>query len=247
MELFFEIMEGDLRGDKTPVREGLTIGRQGCDLNLRDSKVSAKHAKVERRADGELYIVDLGSSNAIKTDQGKVRELLLEPGAVFIIGRIQIQVVAANAQMFMESTQPEILVDDVIVSAPAPRGWRDLVSKILGRARKQSRPDVRAIEPFGPLVKLKVERGLQAGTEWTVGYGPREVGAASMDLPLFEAGLPDRCFRLSPVGKDVMIAVSDTAKGQVLVNGIEIGNALLESGDEIDIGETRIKISLDYA
>ncbi|MEK7358577.1 MAG: FHA domain-containing protein, partial [Bdellovibrionota bacterium] len=88
MDLIFEIMEGELRGDRTPVREGLTIGRGGCDLNLRDSKVSAKHAKVERRADGALWLVDLGSSNAIKTEKGKVLELRLEPGLVFNIGRV---------------------------------------------------------------------------------------------------------------------------------------------------------------
>ncbi|MEK7358468.1 MAG: hypothetical protein AAB250_18635, partial [Bdellovibrionota bacterium] len=94
-------------------------------------------------------------------------------------------------------------------------------------------------------VKMKILRGLQAGTEWTVGYGPRDVGAASIDLPLYESGLPNQCFRLIPKGEDVVLKVAESAMGRVLVNGIEVENALLESGDRIDIGDTQIKISFD--
>lgn len=238
MDLIFEIMEGELRGDRTPVREGLTIGRQGCDLNLRDSKVSSKHAKVERREDGKLWLVDLGSSNAIKTEKGRVRELLLEPGLVFNIGRIQLRV--AGSAQFMDSTQPEIVVET------PTKTWRDLVHALVERAESEGKaPASKSVAPFVSLVKLKIQRGLQAGTEWNIGYGPRDVGAASIDLPLYESGLPNVCFRLVPKGQDVILKVSEEADGRVLVNGVQVGNALLESGDEIDIGETQIKISFE--
>lgn len=238
MDLIFEIMEGELRGDRTPVREGLVIGRQGCDLNLRDSKVSGRHAKVERRADGQLWLVDLGSSNAIRTEGGKVREILLQAGLVFNIGRVQLRVAPAGAQ-FMDSTQPEILVET------PTRTWWDSVNDLVSRAEQDAKVAKRDVAPFASLVKLKILRGLQAGTEWTLGYGPRDVGAASIDLPLHESGLPNQCFRLIPKGEDVVIKVFESAQGRVLVNGREVENALLESGDEIDIGETQIKISFE--
>jgi predicted component of type VI protein secretion system len=238
MALIFEIMEGELRGDRTPVREGLTIGRQGCDLNLQDSKVSGKHAKVERRSDGQLWLVDLGSSNAIKTEAGKVRELLLQPGSVFNIGRVQLRVLDSSGQ-FMDSTQPEILVET------PTRTWWDSMNDLVARAEQEGKAAKRDVLPFPSLVTLKIQRGLQAGTEWTLGYGPRDVGAGSIDLPLYETGLPNQCFRLIPKGESVVLKVFDTAEGQVLVNGRRVENALLESGDEIDIGETQIKISFE--
>ncbi len=49
-------------GRELVVRDTLTIGRDGCDVNLADPLISRRHAEVESGG-GTLRISDLGSSN----------------------------------------------------------------------------------------------------------------------------------------------------------------------------------------
>ena len=237
MDLIIEISDGELQGVRTPVRDGLTIGRSGCDLTIQDSKVSSKHAQVEQRSDGSFWLVDLGSSNKIRYDGGKAKELRLVEGVSFGLGRVSLRVLAANN--FMDSTQPEIVVET------PTQTWRHTINELASRARQSSAPVQREVLPFPKLIKLKILSGLQTGTEWTIGYGPRDVGHDSIDLPLFEKGLPSQCFRLIPKDQDVYLKVSDSAKGKVTINGREIDRAFLESGDEILIGDTLIEVTLE--
>jgi hypothetical protein len=239
MNVMLEILDSERAGERIRVREGLTLGRKDCDINLRDPKVSGKHARVEERSDGFYWLVDLESSNGIKIREGKVRELKLEPGVTFGIGRVSIRVV--GAQGLFESTQPEILIE------PAePKTWTDTVADLLERAAQTSKPKPsKNLFPFLKPLKLSVRKGTQAGTEWTLGYGPREVGGNSIDLPLHETGLPAKCFSLVPDERDVVLKVSDTAKDRVRLNGkIVIGSSIVGSGDMIDIGDTRIEVTV---
>jgi hypothetical protein len=49
-------------GREQPVSDGMTIGREGCDVNLIDQEVSRRHAAI-RSANGSFAIEDLGSTN----------------------------------------------------------------------------------------------------------------------------------------------------------------------------------------
>jgi pSer/pThr/pTyr-binding forkhead associated (FHA) protein len=155
MALFLEILNGDLKGTRTPVTDGLTIGRSLCHITLRDSKVSSKHAKTEFRADGAVWLIDLGSSNGIKTSQARVRELKLEPGTGFVLGRTSFQVISAEAS---------VSDDTSVGAATVTRTFWDGFLAICRRAASECRVLKRDVAAFEPVLKLKFIKGIQTGT-----------------------------------------------------------------------------------
>lgn len=235
MNLFVEIQDGDLKGLRAPIREGLTFGRAGCDVNIQDPKVSSKHAQIEIRDDGLFWLVDLGSANGIRTEKLKLTELPLRPGIEFRLGRTNMIVQDAEALNLDFDPNGGVLVPT----------WFDAIRDLAERGIKLPPLQPKEVLPFAKVVKLAITRGLQTGTEYYLGYGPREVGSVSMDLPLFEDGVPQKCFQVLPEQRDAVIAVHKDALGKVLLNGRFVETSSLKAGDMIDIGTTRIEVSFE--
>jgi predicted component of type VI protein secretion system len=61
-------------GEERRVADGMTIGREGCDLNLVDSEVSRRHAEI-RTSGGSLGIEDLGSTNGTFVNEKRITGL----------------------------------------------------------------------------------------------------------------------------------------------------------------------------
>jgi hypothetical protein len=97
--------------------------------------------------------------------------------------------------------------------------------------------------PFRSPVGLRILSGLQAGTEWTLGYGPRAVGSRSADLGIEDAGTPEVCFRISPRGDDVLFETEHAPL--VRLNNRVTESELLRDGDVIQIRDTRIEVRLE--
>lgn len=225
MDLFIEITDGPLKGNRTQLRNGLTLGRRGCDVNIEDSKVSSKHAQVKIHADGSLWLIDAGSANGIRVEGQRVTELALTQGMSFRLGRTDFQVLGANE-----------------------RGWRRQIVELSERMIREIPVGKRRegeLLPFHNVLKLQFKGGIQSGTDWILGYGPREVGSSSVDLPLFEPGLPAKCFKIVPKGIDAIIRLHEDAFGKILLNGKRVETAFLRPGDMIEIGNTRIEITFE--
>ncbi len=225
MDLYIEVLDGQLKGSRTPLRAGLTIGRRDCDLNIEDSKVSGKHAMIELRPDGGLWIVDQGSANGIRVQDSKLVELALDPGVSFRLGRTNFKIAASDAKSNKKSN------------------WRKIILNLTEKGIKDSAPQKkREVSPFPVPVRLLFKRGLQVGQEWTLGYGPREIGASSVDLPLYEPGLPAKCFKIVAKDGDVILKVYEEARGKIFLNGKAIETAFIRTGDVLEIANTRIEI-----
>ncbi len=52
-----------MAGRVLPIEQGLTIGREGCDIVLPDPEVSRRHAVMRVLESGGAAIEDLGSTN----------------------------------------------------------------------------------------------------------------------------------------------------------------------------------------
>src|SRR5690606_6069948 len=98
----------------------------------------------------------------------------------------------------------------------------------------------REVLPFRPLVTLRVVRGLQVGTEWVLGYGPRRVGLGSLDLHLFDPKAPLIAFTVTPDKAKAMFHTEHPSS--VRLNGRGVSTETLSDGDVIEIGETVIKV-----
>jgi predicted component of type VI protein secretion system len=63
-------------GREQAVSDGMTIGREGCDVNLIDQEVSRRHAAI-RSANGSFAIEDLGSTNGTFVNDERITGLRL--------------------------------------------------------------------------------------------------------------------------------------------------------------------------
>lgn len=227
MLLFFEIIEGDRQGARFQIKPDLSIGRRQADIVLRDSKVSSRHARIELRDDNALYLVDLGSANGIKIEGKRVPEVLLAPGVKVQLGRTFIQVI-------------DLEVETVNVDAPVIETWPEALARIASDAKDRGRPEKREVSAFNPLVTLKFLQGPQAGTEWLLGYGPRQIGPDSLDLTIEGTNNPDACFELLPRRSGPIFRTDHPL--MVRLNGQELREEELANGDVIEIQQTRIQI-----
>ncbi len=237
MALYLEILDGELKGTRTPISDGLVIGRKEGSLTIRDSKLSGKHARIERRSDNSFWMHDLGSSNAIKVQEERVRELKLEPGVSFTLGRTRFLVISSGEPVVTTPEPPP-----ATLAVTVTRTFWDVLRDLLERASREARYEKIELLPFQPVLRLCFTRGLQAGTEWTLGYGPRSVGSASLDLQLEDLSLPGACFRLEPLGRGVLFK---NLAEPVRLNGKEITASLLKHGDIIDISTTQLQVFFD--
>lgn len=233
--LFLEITAGTLKGTRAALREGFSIGRKKGSLTIRDSKLSGLHVIVEQKQDGSLWLVDAGSQNGIKIETGRVRELKLEAGIQFTLGRTDFRVMSS-----IEAAETGVMP---VVEATVTRDWWHWIQTLAERGQVDAKAANRDVIPFDPVVKLKILRGSQTGTEWTLGYGPRIIGSASVDLTLDDISLPGICFSLTPEEHGVLFR-NQTEK-DLKLNGKWVESAHLRNGDLIEIRGIQIQVVID--
>jgi adenylate cyclase len=94
LELVFE--DGG-QSHRIPVRDGLTLGRSSDnDVVLRDFSVSRHHARVDEK-EGEVYLVDLESTNGIRINEEFVSSGVFTVGDLLGVGSFELRVEDAAA------------------------------------------------------------------------------------------------------------------------------------------------------
>jgi pSer/pThr/pTyr-binding forkhead associated (FHA) protein len=230
MAVFIEVISGVLGGARFELKEGMIIGRIEGDIVINDAKISSKHAQVALGGNGGLNLVDLDSSNGLKIDGNRVREISLSHGISFEIGRTEFKI--------------QVVEDPVEIMEDAPLrplSWRTtLANKLLGLVDEIPR-NVSTVERFSPPLKLSFYQGIQAGQEIVLGYGGRTAGASSLDIELLDNAAPSHAFELKPVPGGAQIKV--LALGKVYLNNMSIESEVLKDGDIISIGKSLIRIN----
>jgi hypothetical protein len=93
LQLYLEIENGPMAGQKFELRLGVVIGRKSGDIIVKDSKMSGEHARVIEQLAGQLTLVDDESVNGIVFENQRVRVLNLTLGVRFRLGNTQFRVV----------------------------------------------------------------------------------------------------------------------------------------------------------
>lgn len=201
----------------------MTLGRKG-DIPLEDPKVSSFHARVDQLADGSFAIIDNNSKNGIKIDGLALPSGPLKTGTKVILGDTEFAVIGQ-----MDPPPP-----------PKAKYWNELLAQFLDQNRDHIVNSRRGVSPFVPGLVLEFQRGVQLHTKWVLGYGPRKVGAQSLDLPIFEPNAPPICFEVIPTPQGVVFKT--THPEIVLLNGKKVDNETLRVGDTIRIFDTLIEV-----
>ena len=273
-------VDGPLKGEKFPVKPGLTLGRQG-EVVVPDTKSSAIHARIYEDSDGTWYLADNNSKNGTRIDGERISTVELQDGLIFAIGDQKFEVVeirdkkkptpdieitGVNDEPTMVERPPEppeapelrAPEDEVtrVASGPPPqeataapepaapepakRYWNDVLADFLEASLENFGERKRPVSALNPALVLEFVRGVQANSRWILGYGPRKVGAGSLDLPLFEPGVPGVCFEITPSPDGILFKTAHP--NLVTVNGQSLDSRLLCVGDTIRIKETMIEV-----
>jgi predicted component of type VI protein secretion system len=251
MALYLLITSGTAAGQTFEVRHDAVLGRGQASVIIDDPKISGRHAKIEARAAGGFWLVDLGSVNKIVVASKKETELQLTPGARFRLGRTSFEVIerAASAEMLgliAAQAPPAAARPTDRHPSERPKTESQLIEfldRCLQSLSQREAPKVRAIEPLATPLSLKFTRGLQVGETWVVGYCPRVIGSASLDLCIEDASVPNYCLELVATPTGSAAIVHESAKGKVTINGEAFNRKDLTAGDKIEIGENTIEVS----
>ncbi len=230
MSLAIKALTGPVKDQIFPLIEGLTVGRQGAGIALNDGKVSSLHARFVRHEMGNWTIEDNNSKNGVRVDGEKVASLDLVVGALFMIGDTQFVVVELSAEPVVDIPKP----------AKKQRYWYDVLAEYLDKNKDEFEDKPKGLSVLEPALVLEFVRGVQATSKWVLGFGPRKVGAASLDLPIWEPGAPAVCFEILPSSDGLVFKTAHP--DIVLLNGAGVDSEVLRMGDTIRIMDTIIEV-----
>lgn len=112
---FLVVLSGADVGARFPIAGACTVGRDpSCDQVLRDERASKLHARFEVR-DGEIFVVDLGSTNGTLLNEQRVTESALRAGDKIFVGSTVMRLDWQDAvdQDYHEELERLISVDEL--------------------------------------------------------------------------------------------------------------------------------------
>jgi len=229
MNLALKALSGPRKDEVFTLEDGMTIGRQGAGITLDDQKISSIHARIVKK--GEDWVLeDNNSKNGIRRNGEKIGSLILVPGVSFYIGDTEFEVTSARPKVKPKPTKKQ-------------RYWHEVLSDFVRDNTAAFSDKPRPVSPLEPALVLEFVRGTQVNSKWTLGFGPRKIGASSLDLPIWEPGAPATCFEIVPTPDGLVFKTS--RPDIVLLNGEAVDSQVLRMGDTIRILDTLIEV--DFA
>lgn len=230
MSLAVKALSGPLKDQIFPLIEGLTVGRQGAGIALSDPKVSSLHARFIRHELGTWTLEDNSSKNGIRLGSEKVSSIDLVPGTEFFVGDSQFVVLELGPDP--GASPPKV--------PKKQRYWNDILAEYLDKNRDAFSDQLKGLSILEPALVLDFVRGVQGNAKWVLGFGPRKVGSASLDLPIWEPGAPAICFEILPSSDGLIFKTAHP--DIVLLNGTGVESEVLRMGDTIRILNTIIEV-----
>ncbi len=221
MALILVITEGPRAGDRFKLKPGILFGRAKADINLRDPKVSNRHALIQE-VTGDLVLVDQGSTNGIKVEGKKVNELVLKAGLKFTLGSTLVEIVEEVEEG-----------DDL-------EEWRRTLLRAVSRAQGFVQDSSPMLKAFYKPVEIQFLEG-QARQSRIFSYGPRNIDPFSLDLDVDIPATPPIFFELIPEGEHG-IRFRTPHPDFVKLNGQPVEADVIKDGDIILIQDVELKV-----
>lgn len=228
MNLGLRGLPGPQAGKIIQLSSGLTFGRSG-DVKVADHKASSVHARILKLESGGWAIADNSSKNGTLIAGQKIETAELHPGVVFYIGDQGFEVI---------EIPPEAKAK--VDRQAGAKYWYEILAQLARDQRKKAKDTAVELIPLQPAVVLDFVRGPQNQSRWVLGYGPRRVGAASLDLTIIEPSAPAVCFELHPSAQGILFKTQHPEIVQL--NRQAIDSQVLRVGDTIQINDTLIEV-----
>jgi pSer/pThr/pTyr-binding forkhead associated (FHA) protein len=211
----FKLVISDDEGKTTVVplvRDEVTIGRkEGNTIRLTERNVSRRHARFRRR-NGAFVVEDLGSYNGVKINGDRIEgEVTLEAGDKVVIG---------DYELALQKDGPEERVDLPSDSVPISVG--DLP------------------EPVPP-ARLVMLTAPAPGAEYALSGESMRIGRSEeLDIWVNHRSISREHASFTREGDAYVVRDLDSANG-VRVNGSDLTEAELQSGDILELGQVRFR------
>ena len=160
MQLYLEIENGPMAGQRFELQQGLVIGRKTGDIVIKDAKMSGEHARVAEQLAGQLVLIDCDSINGIIYENQKVRALNLANGVGFRLGNTNFRVVASGPS------------ESIVIPSMIQRLAAELdPNKELPTQQSPKLEPLTRVEPVKPIVPVKTPQPPRAVREsWQVSW-----------------------------------------------------------------------------
>lgn len=114
MDFALHALGGELADRRVHVDRELLVGRgEGCDLTIKDPRLSRRHARFFREGE-KLFIEDLGSPNGTFVNQKRVKKEELRAGDIVSLGKTQLVIEAAAATATSTDDDPDDTAPDLV-------------------------------------------------------------------------------------------------------------------------------------
>ena len=213
----FKLVIVDDEGKQTVVplvRDEITIGRkEGNTIRLTERNVSRRHARL-MKANGQFLVEDLHSYNGVKVNGQRIgAETKLEPGDQIAIGDYQLALQLDGAETSVDQHAPGVAqVDTAMLTAPGPPSRLVMIT-----------PPAPGAEFALTTERIRIGRA----EDLDIWVNHRSISREHAEIQKE----PDGGLRLIDLG---------SANG-VRVNGEDVQNSLLGSGDVIELGQVRFR------
>lgn len=224
MRLELEVLDGDNKGKRLSLKNGLQLGRQqghGQDAFVfADSEMADLHAVVSLDSKKHWNIECL-APNRMRLGFEEVDRATLIQGLVFHLGQTGFKVVE-----HVRALKNTNWVDDF-------KEWLE---------NNPARPTSTEVFFFLHPVRLSFTQGPQYEDVYTLSYGPRELGYNSLDLNLKDPASPQRVSRFFQIGDKAYI--ENLCGDKATINGQPFDQHVINNGDILRVSSSTIELSI---
>lgn len=212
-----QIIDGRLRSTAIPLKKDFIF----ASAFFKDLEMQKEHAQITVDHNFNWKINSLGTSK-IRLGSDEVDSISLIPGLIFHLGQTGFKVI--------ERAHPKI------------NEWEQISAEFIDKLDLQTTPKSGLFFFLFP-VQLHFIQGPQAGTIYTLSYGPRVLGLNQLDLDLKDPAQPHELLKFLQVG-DKTIVENLSTENAILVNNTNFTQHTLSHGDRLTFGSNIVEVAL---
>jgi hypothetical protein len=218
MRFELEILDGNKKGHRLALTNGLVLGNANGEIGLIDSEMAGHHA-VASLDSKNAWNIECLAPNMLRLGFEEVQRATLIMGLIFHLGQTGFKVVAREKSSLGPWKE-------------ALKSWLDLQS---------AQPTQSHIVFFLKPLRLKFVQGPQYNEVYTLSYGPRLIGYNHFDIRLTDPASPTSAIRFYQVVDQIYI--ENLCGDKALLNGMPFDQISVKDGDLLKITTSVIELS----